>query len=200
MPESKDQPLSDLDAELSRVGKLLSSTYLSDEYRGAEKPDAHARPSLRETNRNHHIFTLGAPFYGAGFRRGDADGLMGLLSLPSSAALALLARCSRQGNFSNALHTLLGKQSLRLANLGQLESWRKRWASYQAELESWQKVDREQRLNGAWRTKDMSEGQRHLVRVTATLLEILIPIEMTRGEAADWLSSNGANLAYQETE
>lgn len=169
-------------------------------------PRVPTRVSLKPTppaatpTANHHVFTLGAPFYGAGFRRGDADGLMGLLSLPASEAIALLAHCPRNGTFSTVLHTLLSKQASRLSDLGKMESWRNRWAAYQAELKSWRMVDWQTRCQGAWRLKDMSDRQRHLVRVTATLLDILIPVEMTRGEAPDWLEINGANLAYQGAE
>lgn len=200
MPIFEERPNLDSDAELSRVGKLLTSTFLPDARSASGEGSSATSASRLNSNRNNHVFTLGAPFYGAGFRRGDADGLMGLLSLPASEAIALLAQCHRDGSFSTVLHTLLGKQASRLSDLGKMESWRNRWAAYQADLASWRQIDRQTRRQGGWRVKEMSEGQRHLVRVTATLLGTLIPLEMTRGEAADWLEINGANLAYQGAE
>jgi hypothetical protein len=183
--------------EFARIGGALSNLLA----RGtAETPSVgvtSASPIALETHRNHHVFSLGGPLYADGFRRGDADALMGLLSLPAAAAIASLAPHSCRATFAEALHALFANHAF-FSDRGRSVSVTRRWEAYRRELESWRRVDAETRCNGAWRSKEMSETQRHLVRVTAVHLEILIPIEMNRGQAADWLERHGANLNYPE--
>jgi len=182
-------------AEFARIGELFDAQLLN---RGAEAPGAIA---VAEPHRNHHVYATGASLYALGLRQRDADAVMGLLDLPHSRLAQIfadLAKVRRLDKFGAILPFVIDHYRDDLTARGRHLSWKRRWEAYQAELASWQAVDEQQRLHGAWRIRAMSAGQGELVRVTATLLEILMPEEMTRGEAADWLSANGANLYYRK--
>lgn len=183
--------------ELARVGQVMLALRRPDQRSRAE-PAKSTSPIAPEAHRNHHLFTLGGSLYADGFRRSDADAFMGLLSLPAREAIALLQTRASAGTLAQALHALFGACGPSLVDRGRSVSLGRRWAAYHLELEGWRRVDGETRVSGSWRDKGMSENQRHLVRVTAVLLDLLIPVEMNRGEAADWLERHGANLNYPE--
>lgn len=182
-------------AEFARIGELFDAQLLN---RASPVPYVSV---ATEPHRNFNIYALGASTYALGLRQRDADALMGLLDLPHGRIAQMaadLAKVRRLDKFGALLPFVIDHHRDELTARGRHLSWRRRWEAYQAQLASWQAVDEQQRLHGAWRKKAMTAGQGELVRVTATLLEILMPAEMTRGEAADWLATNGANLSYHE--
>lgn len=149
-------------------------------------------------HRNWHVFATGGVLYGQGLRQRDAAALDGLMTLrPSQVALWLSLHASTATTFGEALVKILAENKDALDLRGRYASWHRRWISYVEDRESWLQEDEELRLCGAWRSKDMTSGQRELVRVTATLLDLLIPVEMDRGAAADFLEEHGANLLYR---
>jgi hypothetical protein len=78
------------------------------------------------------------------------------------------------------------------------ETWQRRLATYVEDRAEWLARDEEYRLEGAWRHESMTRGQRWLMRVTCRIRRIDLPGHLSRGDAADWLDANGANLSYRE--
>lgn len=154
--------------------------------------------SSGEPHSNHHKFTVGGALYAFGFRRQDADALTGILSMSVSEVIALFTARADSATFAHALQAVFALRGPSLKDRGRAVALGRRWVAYREELASWREVESDIRARGSWREKSMSEGQRHLVRVTAVLLDLPIPVEMNRGEAADWLDRHGANLSYEE--
>jgi len=149
-------------------------------------------------HRDWHAYALGSVLYARELRQHNAAALDGLLSLPPlQASILFTLHGSESSNFGEALARVLNGKADELEVRGRYASWLRRWIRYQAERDSWLAEDDEKRLYGEWRGKEMTEGQRELVRVTATLLGISIPEEMSRGQAADYLEEHGANLRYR---
>lgn len=149
-------------------------------------------------HRDWHVYASGAVLYERGLRQADAAALDGLLTLrPDRAAFLLSLHACTAKTFGDALVQVITVKKDELDARGHYASWHRRWLKYVADRESWLEEDEELRLHGPWRNKEMTRGQRELVRVTATLLNVFIPEEMNRGAAADFLDEHGANLLYR---
>ncbi len=153
-----------------------------------------------EAHRNWHLYALGADLFECDLRGQDAHALMGLWSLPLQKFLELLieAHDAQPGVYlARLLPSIIDGHRDELHARGVAVSRQRRWVEYSADLERW----RTQPMNvkqGCWRDLPMTGGQRELVRVTATLLDLPLPEGMTRGSAADWLEANGANINYKK--
>ena len=79
-----------------------------------------------------------------------------------------------------------------LNTLSALQNWASRKAAYDADCASWSRA--EAKTGDDWRSKPMTAGQRYHLADTAQILDIEFPEGMTRGDAADWLEANGANV------
>lgn len=116
---------------------------------------------------------------------------------PLRASILFTLHAGESSTYGQALNRVLACTGDEMEMRGRYVSWLRSWTRYREEQESWLNEDEGKRLHGAWRRKEMTRGQRELVRVTATLLDILIPSEMSRGAAADFLEEHGANLRYR---
>lgn len=153
-----------------------------------------------EPHRNWHVYALGADLADCGLRGHDALALMGLRSLPITRLVRLLlaAHDAHPGAYlARLLPGIVDEHRDEFHARGLAVSRQRRWTAYKADLARWQ-AQPDDVKQGSWRGLPMTTEQRELVRVTATLLDRPMPEDLTRGTAADWLESNGANLNYRK--
>lgn len=153
-----------------------------------------------ERHRNWHASSLGADLIEYGLTGFDADAMMGLRCVPTARFLTLLAEADPLGSktacIGDLLKTIIDQHQDELETLGRRASWERRWRRYHADLAYW-RAQPDSLKEGRWREKPMTAGQRALVQITATALGVVVPLDLTRGTAADWLDRHGANLSYR---
>ncbi len=153
----------------------------------------------KEPSRVHQLAVVGAEAFDAGVPAADADAWRGLLYC-SPALLDRLARQAGLHGGGRPLLTMLAEliETYRepLTRRGQVALFRRRRDRYLADCARWAATPPSVK-QGLWRSKRMTKGQRYEVIRTCQRLEIEAPGPMTRGEAADWLRANGANLNYR---
>lgn len=156
--------------------------------------------AMYERHRNWHVSSLGADLMEYGLTGFDADAMMGLRCVSIARLLTLLGEADPQSSktacIGDLLKAIIDQHRLELERLGRQTSWERRWRRYHADLALW-RAQPDSRKEGRWREKSMTAGQRALVQITATALGVAIPLDLTRGTAADWLDSHGANLSYR---
>lgn len=154
----------------------------------------------KEPSRISTLCTIGAEPVDAGVTAADVDAWRGLLACELG-HLAELAENAGLGGKSllAALPDLLRIHRDVLTTLGQQELQHRRRERYLADCASWEATP-EVVKQGRWRGLRMTRGQRFEVIRTCQRLGIEPPGPLTRGEAADWLNRNGANLNYRQGE
>lgn len=156
-------------------------------------------PVVVEPHRDHHAYHLGADLFYCGLATGDALAMMGLMSTgPGNVArlLAEVAKIAPNVYVARLWPRIIDAGRNEYEARGRFVSWQRRWARYKAELDMW--LGRASDDDESWRDLHMTSGQRHLVQDCAILLDIDIPEAMTRGQAHDWLMTNGANAVYRK--
>lgn len=189
--------LSDADARIAQLALDRAAI--------AERRRALVEPAYRTVVANptdmHHKITLGAVMVNAGLTASDADALAGLLASGADQIMADAEHMTDSGpftSFGRVLINLIDRHDRDLSARGMFETWCRRLAAYQEDRAEWLARDEEYRLAGAWRDLGMTTGQRWLVRVTCRIRNIDLPGHLSRGDAADWLDTHGANLNYRE--
>lgn len=169
----------------------------------AERRRSLAEPSHKVVVANptdmHHKITLGGVLVNAGFQACDADALAGLFGIDAMnfvTRFAAAAQAAPQGTMSEIITHLLDKEARDLAGRGLFFAWERRLSAYLDDRAEWLARDQEFRLDGAWRNAPMTADQRWLIRITCRVLRFGMPGHLLRGQAADWLEKNGANLNY----
>jgi hypothetical protein len=151
----------------------------------------------------HHKFTLGGVLVNAGFQAADADALAGLLGTEPALFIERLRSAASnrpQETAAGVIADVLDLGQRELAARGLFLSWQKRLALYLEDRAEWLARDEEFQLHGDWRHAEMTADQRWLIRATCRVLRIAMPGHLLRGEAADWLEAQGANLNYGDFE
>ncbi len=149
----------------------------------------------------HHKIALGAVMATIGLSAIDADALAGVMATIADQVMADmddLIDADPFASFGKLLVTMIDRHDRSLTARGLYESWLRRLAIYIEDRAEWLARDAEFRLGGAWRLLDMTRGQRWLIRVTCRIRRVDLPGDLSRGEAADWLDENGANMNYRE--
>ena len=194
-PEKKKTD-SDFEARLDEFDRVMRQT--------AERQRALAEPVHKTVvaapTAMHHKITLGAVMVAAGFQAADADALAGLLSSPASRlhnALAAGTLSYAGKTAGQALADILDRSARELEARGLYAAWERRFTLYAEDRAEWLKRDMEFRLEGTWRSLEMTADQRWLVRLTCRVLRLPMPGHLLRGQAADWLEAQGANLNYE---
>lgn len=154
----------------------------------------------KEPSRLGQLAILGAEVLDAGVPAADVDAWRGLLSC-SPALLDHLARQAGLGGrpLLTILADLIATYRDALTRRGQRVLHRRRRDRYLADCASWAATP-DSLKQGSWRLKRMSKGQGYEIIRTCQRLGIDPPGPMTRGHAAEWLESHGANLNYREKE
>ena len=141
--------------------------------------------------------SLAGPLVDGNLGHADANAFHGLLKFE---AAEFVERISLVPGWStmclvDLIIGLVKEDNSELAYRFAIARWSKRKAEYDEDCALWKAAANEK--GDGWRDKPMSSAQRFLIADTARLLEIEIPEAMRRGEAADWLERNGANLIYK---
>lgn len=154
----------------------------------------------KEPSRLNQLAIVGAEVLDGGVPASDVDAWRGLLSC-SPALLDRLARKEGLGGkpLLAILANLIAVYRDALTRRGQRVLHRRRRDRYLADCASWAATPDSVKL-GSWRTKRMTKGQRYEIIRTCQRLGIDPPGPITRGHAAEWLESHGANLNYREKE
>lgn len=156
---------------------------------------------LAEPREAHNKFALGGVLTALGLSGLDADALAGLLASNADQAMADMDEVIDRDPFmtlGTAMIAVLDIHDRDLTARGLHETWRRRLAIYEQDRAEWLALDAEYRMDGMWREADMTRHQRWLIRVTCRLRAIDVPGHLSRGDAADWLDTHGANMNYRE--
>jgi len=151
-----------------------------------------------EPHPDHSKYALGAALYNLHLTYEDAFSVIGFLKLPTAKFRDLLTAVEMMKSdlsVGEAIVEIIDSHAEHLDCAGRAASKLGREERYLAKLRQWESQP-ECRKYGRWRERHMSTGQRQLIRETAIALKVPIPEGMNRGEAADWLKRNGANLSY----
>lgn len=149
----------------------------------------------------HHKITLGAVLVGEAFQASDADALAGLLTIDAADFAERFSEALEQksnGRVSDMIAHIIDTDARELSARGLFVEWQRRLALYRQDCAEWFARDDELRHLGEWRNAEMTADQRWLMRVTCRVLNRGLPGHLSRGEAADWLEANGANLNYRD--
>jgi hypothetical protein len=194
-PRKNDTPIADADRRIEELKAHRAAI--------AERRRALIEPTEKVVAANpsamHHKTTVGGVMVNAGFQAADADALAGLLDLKATALAARFHEAAKRQPDKTAagvIADLLDTNQRELAARGLFLTWQKRLALYLEDRAEWLARDKEFRLHGEWREAEMTADQRWLIRATCRVLRIAMPGHLRRGQAADWLEENGANLNY----
>jgi len=155
-----------------------------------------------EPSRIKQLAVIGAEPFDAGVPASDVDAWRGLLSCSPALLNDLCGKAGLDGSGTPLLAMLaplIETYRTLLTRRGQDALFRRRHDRYLADCASWAAAP-ESVKQGVWQFKRMTKGQRYEVIRTCQRLEIEVPGQMTRGQAADWLDSHGANLNYRGKE
>lgn len=153
------------------------------------------RPWLRENGK----FGLGLPLAAVGLRAQDRDAFAGLWTISFAALRHLISAiaASEQDRLIDLLRPLLDAHFDGLAARGVRSTYLRAKARYRADCESFVLYDAQDHIK-RWRALPPTSRQGYLASATACALSLPQPHFRTRGEAADWLRSCGANLRFNE--
>lgn len=156
---------------------------------------------VAEPSEVHNKIALGGVLVNYGLSAIDADALAGLMALGADQVwsnMDELIDTDPSVSFGQALVMMIDCHGRGLSARGLYETWARRLAAYDEDRAEWLARDEEFRLEGAWRNEAMTRDQRWLIRVTCRLRHIDVPGHLSRGHAADWLDTRGANMNYRE--
>ena len=156
---------------------------------------------VAEPTEVHNKIALGGVLVNIGLSAIDTDALAGLLAFWADQVwgdMDELISADPSVSFGQAIVMMIDRYDRDLSARGLYETWARRLAAYDEDRGEWLARDEEYRLEGAWRAEGMTRDQRWLVRVTCRLRRIDLPGNLSRGDAADWLEAQGANMNYRE--
>jgi hypothetical protein len=192
-----DRILADADMRIAQLARDRAAI--------AERRRALAEPDFKMVAATpteiHHKITLGGVMIHYGLAAEDADALAGMLAHDAVEVLALCQEAIDEEygiSFGSILVAAIDLHLRPLAARGQFETWCRRLHAYQADRSDWLERDEQMRLDGAWRELSMTTDQRWLIRATCRSRRIDLPGHLSRGDAAEWLEANGANLSYRD--
>ncbi len=195
--ENIEAALNEADASIARLENDRAA--IADRRRALVEPAY--KTVIANPSQLHHKITIGAVCTNEGMAAGDADALAGLLALSATEfadRITIAAKANPTMHAGRLIVSMLDTCARELSAKGLFETWQRRLSIYAEDRAEWLARDEEFRLNGLWRLEAMTTNQRWLVRVTCQILRIDLPGDLSRGDAADWLSRNGANLNYMD--
>lgn len=138
--------------------------------------------------------SLAGPYVDAGLEYENADAHYGLIHGTIDSLLEFAKTIPGWKNLPlvSLITLIVQRHDSELSDRAAVLQWAARKAAYDADCASWKKIEQEKGIN--WRTKPMTDGQRHCLADTAHILKIEFPEGMNRGAAADWLDANGAHV------
>jgi hypothetical protein len=159
-------------------------------------------PKTGWQHREYHMLTIGGVFFGLGFRADDARALEALLRLP----IGELREMTRRGGHANysclaiLLTAMIHAEGDALDRRGAAHEFVRRRDAYLTTRDGWLRSG-EDGPGKAWRSRYMTKGQRFLIHTICTAKQIEPPVNLNRGEAADWIEAHdGRQLSLRDEE
>lgn len=181
---------------LERVRQEISELRRNARAHGARRADR--KPSADEVK-----YRLGSALCALNSEPLDDLALVGLLA-NGDIALRWLAHARSRA----PAETLLDLIAVILSDAARTE-WCRQWgrriwwersrALYEAELQSFIASGKADDPKARWRARHPTKEQLYLIATICTLLEIEAPSELTRGEAFEWIRSQGGNPRFRST-
>lgn len=142
---------------------------------------------------------LGAEAFRLGLRQEDQHAWRGVLEM------SLCGFAEATSRMDDQLQLTVGKAIARLVkpDLGALSSFgeatlfMRQADAYKADCDSWAAQSERVKV-GSWRKRPPTRGQRLLMIRMSQSLNIPLPEEITRGEAADWIAAQGGNPRFKQ--
>lgn len=179
---------------LERARKELSELRRNARAHGRRRADR--KPSADEVK-----YRLGSVLFALNSEPVDDLALLGLLA-NGDLALQWLAHARGEA----PAETLLDLIAIILRDPARSE-WCRQWgrriwwersrALYEAELKSFLGSGKAEDPKARWRSRSPTKEQLYLIATICTLLEIEAPSELTRGEAFNWIRSQGGNPRFR---
>lgn len=139
-------------------------------------------------------YALGGIMWNYGFRRGDAPALDALLTMSPGEFVEACAtnRIAPSARVGSALAMLVDVNPAGLHSRGKALELDRRRDSYRRARHDWEE-NGDNGPNAKWRSRTVTRNQRFLIAEVCASAQIEPPELMTRGQAADWLESQGAH-------
>jgi hypothetical protein len=138
--------------------------------------------------------SIAGPYIDSGLSHDDANAHYGLVhsTLDDFLRLAHGIAGWQHMPMLSLIVTIIQRNQTDLTNRGAVQQWSQRKQAYDADCAAWSEARDSVGLD--WRELPMTAPQRFLIADTAQILTIEVPEDMKRGQAADWLEANEANV------
>lgn len=145
------------------------------------------------------LATLGAEPYRLGIRYEHRDAWRGALEMGIDGFSAIITKIEGQADLTvgSVLAMIVTSDLGPLAQFGEATLHQRRADAYDADCASWEAQPAKMK-EGTWRGKVPSRNQRMLMIRMAITLNVPLPGDVTRGEAADWITGHGGNPNYSK--
>lgn len=142
---------------------------------------------------------LGAEIHRLGIGYDDQDAWRGVLemSLPDFIALFSPYESSADWKVGAALAHVVKSDLGALESFGEAALHERQADAYRADCESWE-AQSDSVKRGPWRKKPPSRQQRMLMIRMSNSLQVPLPEDITRGEAALWIAAHGGNPRFKK--
>lgn len=180
---------------LERVQENLGELRRNARAHGARRADR--KPSADEAK-----YRLGSVLFALNPEPLDELALLGLLA-HGDLALRWLANARSEALAETLLDYIAGilrdpERGEWCRQWGRRIWWERSRALYEAELQSFIASGKADDPKARWRSRHPTKEQLYLIATICTLLEIEAPSDLTRGEAFEWIRSQGGNPRFQQ--
>jgi hypothetical protein len=145
------------------------------------------------------LATVGAEIYRLGVGYDHQHAWRGVLetSFVSFAAMITEVAAKEKLTVGRALAWAITRDLGPMAEFGEVALHQRRAAAYEADCASW-KAQSDAVKNGRWQLKSPSRGQRMLMIRMSHILDVPLPGNVSRGQAAEWIARHGGNPSYSK--
>lgn len=145
------------------------------------------------------LATLGAEANRLGIGYEHRDAWRGVLEMSIKEFGNLVAQMEDQASLTvgAVLAVIVTSDLGPLAQFGEAALHQRRADAYEADCASWEAQPAKTK-EGTWRGKGPTRGQRMLMIRMSRVLNVPLPGDVTRGEAADWIDRQGGNPNYSK--
>lgn len=145
------------------------------------------------------LATLGAELGRLNIGYEHRDTLRGVLEMPVEDFCAAISTIDidESRTVGKVLAWLVTSDLGPFAEFGTAALHRRREDAYDADCASWQAQPASVK-NGVWRRQTPSRGQRMLMIRMAQTLNVPLPGDVSKGEAAEWIAKHGGNPNYRK--
>jgi len=145
------------------------------------------------------LATVGAEVYRLGIGYDQRHAWRGVLETTLASFVAVVAGADAEDNLTvgQALAWIVTRDVGPLSEFGEAALHQRRAAAYGANCASWDAQPPAVK-QGPWQRKSPSRGQRMLMIRMSRILDVPLPGNVSRGEAAEWIARHGGNPNYSK--